>query len=252
MRDCQIADTSRDGIGASRDADLGRLSITRIDAVPHRASSHFPIRFRGSNKSQILKSFRKSVKASQVVVAVYILDVNCIASAPCAEMARCGRPTAPKSLNDASAWRVKEESAVPKFAWILVPLTLSASPGCAEIFKCVGKNGADLYQNFPCAIDTLGSMPTTAPGAKTSPMPAEPNQAKAKAGSAAGATPPQSQSRQTEPRAGMTTSEVRAIWGEPEETIQDEPVDGRIEIWRYADGRSVQFNNKHRVLAVQR
>jgi hypothetical protein len=49
----------------------------------------------------------------------------------------------------------------------------------------------------------------------------------------------------------MASEEVKALWGEPVETIQDEPVTGRIEIWRYADGRSVQFNNKHRVLAVQ-
>jgi hypothetical protein len=56
----------------------------------------------------------------------------------------------------------------------------------------------------------------------------------------------------SEPRIGMTKDEVTAIWGEPEETIQDEPRDGRIEIWRYGDGRFVQFSNKHRVLVVQR
>ncbi|HET7096560.1 MAG TPA: hypothetical protein VFJ68_04165 [Casimicrobiaceae bacterium] len=50
----------------------------------------------------------------------------------------------------------------------------------------------------------------------------------------------------------MTEDEVKAIWGEPEEIIQDEPRDGRIEIWRYGDGRSVQFSNKHRVLIVDR
>ena len=56
----------------------------------------------------------------------------------------------------------------------------------------------------------------------------------------------------SEPRSGMTEDEVKAIWGEPEEIIQDEPRDGRIEIWRYGDGRSVQFSNKHRVLIVDR
>jgi hypothetical protein len=50
----------------------------------------------------------------------------------------------------------------------------------------------------------------------------------------------------------MTTEEVKALWGEPEEIIQDEPIGGRIEIWRYGDDRSVQFDRKHRVLAVQR
>ena len=51
---------------------------------------------------------------------------------------------------------------------------------------------------------------------------------------------------------GMTPDEVRAIWGEPVEAIQDEPREGRIEIWRYGETRSVQFNNKQRVVAVQR
>jgi hypothetical protein len=50
----------------------------------------------------------------------------------------------------------------------------------------------------------------------------------------------------------MTMAEVTAIWGEPEETSQEEPRDGRIEIWRYADGRSVQFSNKQLVLLVDR
>jgi len=56
----------------------------------------------------------------------------------------------------------------------------------------------------------------------------------------------------SEPRVGMTEDEVRAIWGEPSEIEQDEPRDGRIEIWRYGDGRFVQFSNKHRALVVQR
>ena len=45
---------------------------------------------------------------------------------------------------------------------------------------------------------------------------------------------------------------IPLIWGEATEVIQDEPKAGRIEIWRYADGRSVQFNVKHRVTAAQR
>jgi hypothetical protein len=78
---CQIPDNSRPATIEPR--AFGRFerhaahrievahprSITRIDA---------DVRF---NKSQILKSFRKLVKASRVVVAVYILDVNRIASA---------------------------------------------------------------------------------------------------------------------------------------------------------------------------
>jgi hypothetical protein len=34
---------------------------------------------------------------------------------------------------------------------------------------------------------------------------------------------------------------------------EDEPASGgRVSIWHYADGRSVQFDHKHRVLSVQR
>jgi hypothetical protein len=46
----------------------------------------------------------------------------------------------------------------------------------------------DLYQNFPCQFESMGETPTDAPGPKKSPaVPAE-------------------------PRLGMTTEEVRAIW----------------------------------------
>ena len=55
-----------------------------------------------------------------------------------------------------------------------------------------------------------------------------------------------------EPRRGMTQEQVRAIWGEPQQVIQDEPPSGRVEIWEYAHGRSVRFNNKERVLSVLR
>jgi hypothetical protein len=50
----------------------------------------------------------------------------------------------------------------------------------------------------------------------------------------------------------MTPEEVRAIWGEPEQVIQDEPPSGRVEIWEYSHGRSVRFNNKERELSVLR
>jgi len=105
-------------------------------------------------------------------------------------------------------------------------------------------------QNFACAIDSLGSLPsdptpsTTAPGGANPTTPAAMPVAVGSAGRPAKAS---------EPRVGMTENEVTAIWGEPSEIIQDEPwKNGRIEIWRYGDTRSVQFSNKHRVLAVQR
>jgi hypothetical protein len=50
----------------------------------------------------------------------------------------------------------------------------------------------------------------------------------------------------------MTEDEVKAVWGEPNEVVQDEPRHGRIEIWNYGDGRLIQFSSKRRVLVVQR
>ena len=36
----------------------------------------------------------------------------------------------------------------------------------AEIFKCVGKNGEALYQNFPCQFESISGTPTDAPPAQ--------------------------------------------------------------------------------------
>jgi hypothetical protein len=135
-------------------------------------------------------------------------------------------------------------------AWSLV-LTLWAAPTAAEIFKCVGKNGAALYQNFPCHIDSLGSLPANPPGSKTPLPPGDTSDAKPNPASvvvaATGTT-----ARVGEPRIGMTIDEVRALWGEPVETFEEELKEGRTELWRYGDNRSVRFNHKRRVLAVER
>jgi hypothetical protein len=141
---------------------------------------------------------------------------------------------------------------VSKSMWIFVPALCAAPLASAEIFKCVGKNGTDLYQNFPCQFDSLGSLPSSPPSAKTTLPPSDASQAKPKATPVSVASTGKSTTLPTEPRVGMTTEEVRALWGEPEEIIQDEPIDGRIEIWRYGDSRSVQMNHKRRVVAVQR
>jgi len=56
-----------------------------------------------------------------------------------------------------------------------------------------------------------------------------------------------------EPQIGMTTEEVRAIWGEPTDTVQEEPqIGGRLEVWSYGDSRSVSFNPRGRVAAIQK
>lgn len=143
-------------------------------------------------------------------------------------------------------------SIMSKSMWVLVPALCAAPLASAEIFKCVAKNGTDLYQNFPCQFDSLGSLPSSPPSAKTKLPLGDASQAKPKVAPIDVALAGKSPTLPTEPRVGMTTEEVRALWGEPEEIIQAEPIDGRIEIWRYGDVRSVQFDRKHRALAVQR
>ena len=51
---------------------------------------------------------------------------------------------------------------------------------------------------------------------------------------------------------GMTMAEVRALWGEPADTEQEEPGEGgRSELWSYGNTRSVRFDHKGRVSAIQ-
>jgi hypothetical protein len=121
-------------------------------------------------------------------------------------------------------------SSARSIAWLwAVALALCAGPSSAgEIFKCVGKNGTDLYQNFPCQFDSLGSWQD------------------------AGSPPAIGKSRNAAgPRIGMTADEVKALWGEPLEISQDEQRQGRVEVWHYGETRSVQFNRKQSVVAVQ-
>jgi hypothetical protein len=47
-----------------------------------------------------------------------------------------------------------------KLVWVVAPLCFMAAPTSAEIFKCAGKDGVVVYQNFPCDVDSLGSLPT--------------------------------------------------------------------------------------------
>lgn len=100
------------------------------------------------------------------------------------------------------------------------------------------------YQNFPCEFDSLGAMPTAgvsgAPGSIVS---------------AAGTSRPGDRERATPvatmPRMGMTTAEVKAIWGEPMEMTKEEYAKGDIETWRYADSRSIRFDLKGRVTEIK-
>lgn len=141
---------------------------------------------------------------------------------------------------------------MPRSLCVLLFVFFAASPAAAEIFKCVGKNGTDLYQNFPCQFESLGSTPMDAQSSKTPSAPSESNQVKPKPATAEVAAGSRSAGTQAEPRIGMTMQEVRASWGEPANAYYDELVDGRVEIWTYGGSRSVQFDLKGRVSALQR
>jgi Domain of unknown function (DUF4124) len=122
---------------------------------------------------------------------------------------------------------------------VLFSVLFVASLASAEVFKCVGKNGEDLYQNFPCQFESISGTPTDAPSPKKSPTDV--------------AAPKKSTAVPAEPRVGMTTDEVRAIWGEPTDTVQEEPGDGpRSEVWSYGASRSVRFDRKGRASAIQK
>jgi Domain of unknown function (DUF4124) len=135
-----------------------------------------------------------------------------------------------------------------KSVCVLFSLLFFAPLASAEIFKCVGKKGEALYQNFPCQFESMGGMPMDAAGSKTST--ADVRDPKKSPTDVAG--PKKSPAAPAEPRIGMTTEEVRAIWGEPTDTLWEEPGDGDLsEIWSYGASRSVRFDRKRRVAAIQ-
>lgn len=144
----------------------------------------------------------------------------------------------------------KFHSLTGRFRCLLVALLFAAPPASAEIYKCTDKSGLDRYQNFPCAIDSIGLPPPSDRPVKVTPPSVTSQAREASTPNAVEAKPRAVVAG--EPRLGMTEDEVRAIWGEPEEIIEDEPRDGRIQVWRYGGGRSVQFSNKRRVLVVDR
>ena len=121
---------------------------------------------------------------------------------------------------------------------LLFSVLLIAPLAFAEIFKCVGKNGAALYQNFPCQFEWMGGMPMDVPAPKKS--------------STEVLGPKKLPTVPAEPRVGMTSDEVRTIWGERTDTVQEELGNGsRFEVWSYGASRSVRFDRKRRVTAIQ-
>jgi len=138
---------------------------------------------------------------------------------------------------------------------VLSMLALSVPAISAEIFKCVAKDGTALYQNFPCEFDSIGWVPSNPQTGKTTLMPGA-SQATPKAAPVNVAPVNVASTVKStytgEIRIGMTSDEVLALLGKPEEMVDDEPESGRVSNWRYADGRIVQFDHKHQVVGVQR
>jgi outer membrane protein assembly factor BamE (lipoprotein component of BamABCDE complex) len=105
------------------------------------------------------------------------------------------------------------------------PLALADS-----IYACKGSDGSVVYRDFPCPADSESSTVVSGP----------------KAG-AAGAKAPSN--RESELRAGMSKSEVRAILGSPTEITQEEGVDGRVDTWSYSSGsKPLQFDSTGRLI----
>jgi hypothetical protein len=123
---------------------------------------------------------------------------------------------------------------------IVLPILFGAAAAHAEIYACAGKAKETTYQNFPCQLDSIGSLPTKAP------PPAPPVDLVKVVATAAPPLP-------SEPRNGMRKDEVRAIWGEPSSTHSHSEEDGlaeRSETWIYGESREVQFID-NRVFAVR-
>jgi hypothetical protein len=140
--------------------------------------------------------------------------------------------------------------------WALFSLLFVTSIASAEVFKCTGKYGEDLYQNFPCQFESMGGTPTDVldpkkPATDVAAPKKSPAPTQQRLGAAQGQKKPPA--LPAEPQIGMTTDEVRAIWGEPTDTVQEEPqIGGRLEVWSYGDSRSVSFNPRGRVVAIQK
>jgi hypothetical protein len=130
------------------------------------------------------------------------------------------------------------------FALALSSAFVALAADASEIVKCVAKDGTPLYQNFPCDIDSMGFLPSTSAPKPTGVATADKSKIAAVKPAA---------TKSVEPTVGMSSDEVRTLMGEPEEVLTDEPASGsRTTTWRYADGRSIQFDHKHYVLSVQR
>ena len=146
-----------------------------------------------------------------------------------------------------------------KSIWILVLSSFVASLASAEtIFKCAGKDGTDMYQNFPCPPELESRVSARTSGHPSAPSPSGNPLTAQQTPSAPSPMGNSSTAPQisTAPIAtgyllpGMTTREVRAVLGEPIEVTQEEVVEGRVETWSYG-ASSVQFDPRGHLSGMQ-
>jgi len=165
-------------------------------------------------------------------------------------------------------------SAIYRASVLLFILFFAPLAFAQVIFKCVGKDGTELYQNSACPSGSESQVvlrtdkPKTRsvasarknsaaaqdePRAETPPAPAATSEAPATPLEARIDTPspPDALATQSEPRLGMTETEVKAVWGKPTEITMEEAVQGRVDTWSYGDSRSLQFD-RGRLSAIQR
>ena len=148
-----------------------------------------------------------------------------------------------RTLRDLS--KIQGNATMARFARILGLLLFVAPVASAEIFKCVAKDGLDLYQNFPCQFESMGWVPAAQLAAGASKQPNA--NARAHADTVVGA----SSSSHSRLRLGMTKEDVRARWGDPTDSHWDQPAEGeRSEVWSYGNDRSVRF--AHDVVSAMR
>ena len=133
-----------------------------------------------------------------------------------------------------------------KSVCVLFSIFFVAPLASAEAFKCVGKYGEALIRIFPAS---------SVDGRDANGCPRGAKEITRRADAEAALVLPQGQKKSpaapAEPQIGMTTEEVRAIWGEPTDSHWEEPGDGDLsELWSYGASRSVRFDRKRRVAAI--
>ncbi len=138
--------------------------------------------------------------------------------------------------------KIRQNVTVARLVRILWLLLFVAPLASAEIFKCVAKDGLDLYQNFPCRFESMGWVPMNVRVSTAQSAPTPSRQPNANARASADALAGNSASSQSRLRLGMTKEDVIARWGEPTDVHWEDRRDReRSEVWSYGNHRSVRF-----------